>query len=115
MPLLRSEQTNISGSSGISGSFVSLPIFNSFTGSYNTGSFLGSFLGSLTGSSLVVNGPVIINKSGSSDIFLIQSGSLPYLKVNSQGILVLNPMNTTPSPVSGGVYFNSSGDVFVGL
>lgn len=115
MPLLRSEQTNISGSGGVSGSFVSISTFNAFTGSYTTGSFLGSFLGSLTGSSLSVTGPVIINKSGSSDIFLIQSGSLPYLKVNTQGILVLNPMSTTPSPVSGGVYFNNSGDVFVGI
>jgi len=114
MPLLRAEQ--VSGSTGgLSGSFVSVSVFNSFTSSYNTGSFLGTFLGSLTGSSLLVNGPIIVNSSGSSDIFLVQSGSFPYLKINGQGILILNPTSTSPSPVSGGIYFNNTGDVFVGV
>lgn len=47
--------------------------------------------------------------------FLIQSGSNEILKVNTDRILVFEPRNDIPSPITGGIYYSASGDFFFGL
>lgn len=62
------------------GSFALTSSFNSFTGSYNTGSFSGSFIGSLTGTASVALTAsfaqgYVLNSSTSSFVLNTQTGS----------------------------------------
>lgn len=41
---------------------------------------------------------------------VIVSGSLT---VGNEGVLILNPITTPPTPVSGAIYFSTSGEFFV--
>ena len=46
------------------------------------------------------------------DLFLIQSGSLQSVKVNSSGVLNLGGFETEPTAVTGGFYYNSDENEF---
>lgn len=43
---------------------------------------------------------------------VIVSGSVT---IANDGFLILNPINTPPTPVSGGIYFSNEGNFFVGF
>lgn len=88
-----------SGSAGTvdTGSLVTTASFNSFTSSFNTGSFNGSFTGSLLGSSLNVIGSTDI-KAVQETIVLATSTTSPSMSFdfNSGSIFYLtNQSNTT--------------------
>ena len=55
-----------------------------------------------------LSGSLQITGSSTSDIFIIKSASIDALKVNTQGVLVLGEMTSTPSAVAGGIYYSSS-------
>lgn len=55
-----------------------------------------------------LSGSFQITGSSTSDIFIIKSASIDTLKVNTQGVLVLGEMASTPSAVAGGIYYSSS-------
>jgi len=75
------------------GSFVVTSSFNSFTGSYNTGSFSGSFTGTLTGTSSIALTAsfaqgYVLNSSTSSFVTNTQTGS--FLTNSQTSSFVLN-------------------------
>lgn len=59
-----------------------------------------------------------IDIAGGADLphfFLIKSGSKTVAKFNNEGVLVLGAFDTPPTPVSGGIFYSSSGDLFIGI
>jgi len=75
-----------------------------------------------SGSSTLFNiynqGNVITNveTSGSfSSFMLIKNNGTEYVKVNNEGVLVLHQYDTAPTAVSGGMYFDTVGNFYIGL
>ena len=65
---------------------------------------------------IITNGSISIETSGSfSNFMLIKNNGTEYVKVNNEGVLVLHQYSTPPTAVSGGMYFDSIGNFFVGL
>jgi hypothetical protein len=65
---------------------------------------------------IITNGSISIETSGSfSNFMLIKNNGTEYVKVNNEGVLVLHQYSTPPTAVSGGMYFDSVGNFFVGL
>jgi len=66
--------------------------------------------------SLTTSGSIISNTTGSfNNLLLIKNNNIEYLKVNGEGVLVLNQFTTSPTAISGGIYFDNIGNFFVGL
>ena len=61
-----------------------------------------------------LSGSLQITGSSTSDIFIIKSASIDAFKVNTQGVLVLGEMASTPTAVEGGVYYSAS-QFYVGV
>ena len=65
---------------------------------------------------IITNGSITIETSGSfSSFMLIKNNGTEYVKVNNQGVLVLNQYSTPPTAVSGGMYFDTVGNFYIGL
>jgi hypothetical protein len=64
--------------------------------------------------SKITTGSITASVDVSSNLFLIQSSSVEMFKVQSDKVVVLANSITTPTPVSGGIFFSSSGDFFFG-
>jgi hypothetical protein len=114
----------ITGSLLVSGSFST--IGNSkFTGSLflSSGSFSGSGanLFNIPASAIVglnlsriATGSVTASVDVNNNLFLIRSSSIDMFKVQPDKVVVLASSSVTPTPVSGGIFFSSSGDFFFG-
>jgi hypothetical protein len=113
---------------------------NALTGSFSTasghfeGTFSGSFTGDLSGSvdldfrtpfyvtaskgylSFIDNGTLTVISTGSvSNIFLIQDATGSAFTINNQGVTVIKTFTgSTPTPIQGGIYFNSY-DMYIGI
>jgi hypothetical protein len=108
--------SSVSGSQTISGS---LTVLGSITGS-----LFGTASHAVTASyALNVGSPFSIT-TGSivaqvdvdpSSLFLIKSGSTRLLNVNNEGVLMLNQYSSVPTAVTGGLYFDTTGNFYVGL
>ncbi len=61
------------------------------------------------------SGPVTIqNKSGSyNDLLLVKTGSFDAFKINNDGVLILGMRNVLPTPVSGGMCFDTNGNLYI--
>lgn len=72
----------------------------------------------ITGS-LYLIGP--INIVGSSDTPPLtvniddNNGDITKFQVNQEGVMVLGQLDTTPTPISGGMFFSSSNEYFLGF
>jgi hypothetical protein len=126
--------------SSLTGSFVNIDNFNTFTSSYNTGSFTGSFIGDgsqLTGintskwtgsfdgsisrdSDVFITGSLIVStkeNSLTSSVFLIKNyENINLLNLQQNGVLILSTQSVElnePAP-NGGIYFTSN-SFFVGI
>ena len=65
---------------------------------------------------VVTNGSITIETSGSlSSFMLIKNNGTEYVKVNNEGVLVLHQYSTPPTAVSGGMYFDTIGNFYIGL
>jgi hypothetical protein len=65
---------------------------------------------------IITNGSISIETSGSfSNFMLIKNNGTEYVKVNNEGVLMLHQYDTAPTAVSGGMYFDTVGNFFVGL
>lgn len=65
---------------------------------------------------VVTNGSITIETTGSvSNFLLIKNDGNTYVKVNNEGVLVLSQFDTPPTAVSGGMYFDTVGNFFIGL
>ena len=66
--------------------------------------------------SIITNGSISIETSGSfSNFMLIKNDGTEYVKVNNEGVLVLHQYDTPPTAISGGMYFDTIGNFYVGL
>jgi len=95
----------VSGSTSISGSLIA----TSFTGSF-TGSFFG-----VGASNLISTGSITASVNTTPSFFLIQSGSRELFKINTEGTIQLEARSTTPTAITGGIFYSSSGDFFFGV
>jgi len=84
------------------------------TGSSFTGSFSGSFSG-IGASNLISTGSITASVNVNPGFFLIQSGSRELFKINTEGTIQLEARVTTPTAVTGGIFYSSSGDFFFGV
>ena len=65
---------------------------------------------------VITNGAITIQAtSASSDLFTIKNNNNEYVKVTNEGVLVLSTYSTAPTAVSGGMYFDTIGNFYVGL
>jgi len=63
---------------------------------------------------LITTGSITASVDVSNDIFLIKSASVDMFKVNNEGVTILKTNSTTPSAVTGGIFYSGSGDFFFG-
>ena len=105
------------------------------TGPVTASSFTGSFTGSLLGtSSFAVTASYSLNGGGLADrlqtgsitasvadgaagnpyFFLIRSSSRELFKINTEGTIQLETRAVTPTAITGGIFYSSSGDFFFG-
>lgn len=62
------------------------------------------------------SGSLVLETSGSYNTLLsIKNNGTEYIKVNGEGVLVLTPQSTPPTAVSGGLYFDTTGNFYIGL
>lgn len=54
-------------------------------------------------------------KLNTGDTFEIQAQNQIKLQVNEEGILVLSPFSSTPTPITGGVIYSGSNEFYLGL
>lgn len=65
---------------------------------------------------IITNGSISIETSGSySSFMLIKNNGTEYVKVNNEGVLVLHQYDTPPTAISGGMYFDTVGNFYIGL
>lgn len=95
----------VSGSTLISGSVIA----TSFTGSFS-----GSFAG-IGASNIISTGSITASVNLTPNFFLIQSGSRELFKINTEGTIQLEARNQTPTAITGGIFYSSSGDFFFGI
>ena len=50
-----------------------------------------------------------------NNLFLVRSGSVDLLKINSEKVLITFTQSATPTPIIGGIFISSSGDLFFGI
>ena len=97
---------NVLGSFTLNGqpvSAVDLSIFK-ITGSY----------GSAT-TDVHVTGSFRLKLDGISDYFAVNVGGNDKFKVNEQGLVVLHPFSTPPTPVTGSIYYGIDNAFYFGL
>lgn len=62
------------------------------------------------------NGSITVETTGSlSSFMLIKNNGTEYVKVNNQGVLVLSQYASPPTAVSGGIYFDTVGNLYIGV
>jgi len=64
--------------------------------------------GSITASVAIGSNPLYPH------FFLLQSASRELLKFNTEGVMQLEAYYTTPTPITGGIYYSASGEFFFG-
>ena len=67
-------------------------------------------------SPVVSSSAVAINGNGASDLFIVKAQSSEETKfvINLQGVTILGQFQTTPTAVSGGMFYSASGDFYLG-
>ena len=73
----------------------------------------GSFYNTTT--NVGITGSLFVDLNGSTDTFDVKVQGEDRVKVNEEGVLVLNPFINTPTAVSGGVFYSGSNEFFLGL
>lgn len=65
---------------------------------------------------VTTSGGILIDTSGSfSNLLSVKNNGTEYVKVNNEGVLVLHQYATAPTAVSGGMYFDTLGNFYLGL
>lgn len=49
------------------------------------------------------------------DFFIVKSGSFVAAQINSEGVMVLGKFDTPPTPITGGMYYSSDGNFYLGI
>ena len=76
--------------------------------------------GNLTGSlyltgSQEITGSLRLELTGVENYFSVNINGVPQVKVNSEGVLQLTSKNITPTAVTGGLFYSSSNEYFLGF
>lgn len=62
------------------------------------------------------SGSITVNTTGSyNSLISVNNNGTEYLKVNGEGVLVLNQFATPPTAVSGGIYLDTIGEFYFGV
>ena len=72
----------------------------------------GSFVA--TSNDTQITGSLALRFDGSSDTFKVNVNGDDKLEINTEGTVIYKPLTTAPTYVSGGLFFSSSGDFYVG-
>ena len=65
--------------------------------------------------SITMKGNLTIDTTGSfNKLMSVSNNSTEYFKLNEEGVLVLHQYPTPPTVVVGGIYFNTTGEFFIG-
>lgn len=73
----------------------------------------GSFFN--TTNNVGITGSLFVDLNGSTDTFKVKVQGEDKIKVNEEGVLVLNSFNTTPTAVTGGIIYSGSNEFYFGL
>jgi hypothetical protein len=70
--------------------------------------------------SAVITGSLTISGSGNNNLFLItlpatSNGDKNKIQINNEGTLVLGKFNTPPTAISGGIFYSSSNEFYLGF
>tara|TARA_X000001382_G_scaffold105861_2_gene81175 strand:- start:2896 stop:3504 length:609 start_codon:yes stop_codon:yes gene_type:complete len=72
----------------------------------------GSFVA--TSNDTQITGSLSLRFDGSGDTFKVNVNGNEKLEINTEGTVIYKPLTTAPTYVSGGLFFSSSGDFYVG-
>lgn len=72
----------------------------------------GSFVA--TSNDTQITGSLSLRLDGSSDTFKVNVNGEEKLEINTEGTVIYKPLTTAPTYTSGGLFFSSSGDFYVG-
>lgn len=72
----------------------------------------GSFVA--TSNDTQITGSLALRFDGSGDTFKVNVNGDDKLEINTEGTVIYKPLTTAPTYVSGGLFFSSSGDFYVG-
>lgn len=86
----------------IVGNEINLEIFS------RTGSFVA------TTNDTQITGSLALRFDGSGDTFKVNVNGDDKLEINTEGTVIYKPLTTAPTYVSGGLFFSSSGEFYVG-
>ena len=97
----------------LTASFFSGSVSNAVSASY---ALTASYVENAGSSFSITTGSIVAQVNiDPASLFLVKSGSLTLLNVTNEGVLALTPSSITPTAVSGGLYFDTTGNFFVGL
>ena len=69
----------------------------------------------LTGSVEQSSGSFTLNFDGATDYFSVNVSGEEKLRINEEGTLQMKAQTTTPTAVSGGLFYSASNDFFLGF
>ena len=72
----------------------------------------GSFVA--TSNDTQITGSLSLRFDGSGDTFKLNVNGDEKLEINTEGTVIYKPLTTAPTYISGGLFFSSSGDFYVG-
>lgn len=67
-----------------------------------------------TENNLAVTGSLFLRLDGSEDTFKVNVNGEDKLEINTEGTVIYKPLSTAPTAVTGGLFFSSSGEFYVG-
>lgn len=67
------------------------------------------------GASIIASGSLRLSLNGVSQYFSVDIGGIPQVKVNEEGVLQVAVKDTAPTPVSGGLFYSSSNEYYLGF
>jgi len=72
----------------------------------------GSFYN--TSENIGITGSFMVNLNGSTETLDVKVTGSSKFKVNEEGVVVLGKFTSSPTPVSGGIFYSSSNDFYFG-
>lgn len=110
-------QGNGSGLTNISASSIVGLNLNQIASGSATASISPNF-GLIVNTKTVITGSLNLSVTGSEGTFFLikdRTTNTEYVKVNDQGVLSLGLFASPPTAVDGGMYFDTSGDLYLGV
>ena len=109
-----SENIGISGSTALSGSlFINGEDFYELINAQTLFTQTGSFYNTVN--DIKITGSFFVDLNGTDDTFQVSVNGSERVKVNEEGVFTLSDFASTPTITTGGIFFSSSGDFFVGM